>query len=98
MGSKTLNFAIKFVATSTKLPKTMEILKPFVENLLYETILPIMLVTHKDVTLFKDDPIEYIRNQQDFINMMYSAKSSALDLLLYLCQYRSDKKKRPDYL
>lgn len=39
----------------------MSVLKPFVENLLYETIIPIMLVTHKDVTLYKEDPIEYIR-------------------------------------
>lgn len=37
-------------------------LKPFVERLLYEVIItPIMLITHKDVSLFKEDPIEYIR-------------------------------------
>ena len=41
----------------------MAMLKPFVENLLYETIIPIMLITHKDVTLYKEDPIEYIRKQ-----------------------------------
>jgi hypothetical protein len=39
----------------------MEMLKPFVDNLLYMTIIPIMLITHKDVTLFKDDPAEFIR-------------------------------------
>lgn len=39
----------------------MKILKPFVENLLFETIIPIMLITHKDVVLFREDPIEYIR-------------------------------------
>lgn len=39
----------------------MTMLKPYVENLLYETVIPIMLVTHKDVTLYRDDPIEYIR-------------------------------------
>jgi len=39
----------------------MKILKPFVENLMFETIIPIMLITHKDVVLFKEDPIEYIR-------------------------------------
>jgi len=56
-----LNFAIKFVSASTKLANTMAVLKPFIENLLYETIIPIMLVTHKDVTLYREDPIEYIR-------------------------------------
>ena len=59
--SKALNFAIKYVSQSTKLNETMKVLQPYVENLLYETIIPIMLVTHKDVTLFKEDPIEYIR-------------------------------------
>jgi hypothetical protein len=37
-------------------------LKPFIEKLLYEVIVsPIMLLTHRDVTIFKDDPVEYIR-------------------------------------
>lgn len=63
VGSKTLNFNIKYVTSATKLQNTMNILKPFIDNILYETIMPIMLVTHKDVTLFNDDPIEYIRKQ-----------------------------------
>jgi hypothetical protein len=46
--------------------KTMDLLRPFVENLLFETVIPIMLISHKDVTLFKDDAIEYIRKQNDF--------------------------------
>lgn len=61
VGSKTLNFAIKFVSHSTKIKSTMEKLKPFIENLLYETIIPIMLITHKDASLYSDEPIEYIR-------------------------------------
>lgn len=62
VGSKSLNFAIKYVSQSTKMPVTMKKLKPFIEKLLYEIIVsPIMLLTHRDVTLFKEDPIEYIR-------------------------------------
>lgn len=62
VGSKSLNYAIKFVGQSTKMKQTMEKLKPFIEQLLFEVIIvPIMLITHKDITLFKDDPIEYIR-------------------------------------
>jgi hypothetical protein len=61
VGSKALNFAVKYVSASTKLENTMNMIKPFVENILYEIIIPIMKVTHKDVTLFKEDPIEYIR-------------------------------------
>jgi hypothetical protein len=44
------------------MPYTMNKLKPFVEKLLYEVVvIPIMMLTHKDVSIFKDDPIEYIR-------------------------------------
>lgn len=67
----------------------MEKLKPFVENLLYETIIPIMLMSHKDATLYREDPIEYIRKQYD-ISDLFSAKNSVLDLLTYLCIYKSD--------
>jgi len=99
VGSKALNFAIKFVSACTKLPEAMVKLKPFVENLLYETIIPIMLITHRDATLYRDDPIEYIRKQNDFTETIFTAKNSCLDLLSYLCQYKTIKKnKRPDYL
>ena len=77
----------------------MAMLKPFVENLLYETVIPIMLVTHKDVTLYKDDPIEFVRKQLDFTETLFSPKNTVMDLLIYLCTYKSNKKnKRPDYL
>lgn len=99
IGSKTLNFAIKFVSSSTKLPTTMAMLQPFIEKLLFENIIPIMFITHKDITLFKDDPIEYIRKQNDFTETLFAPKNNIVDLLMYLCQYRSTKKaKRPDYL
>jgi hypothetical protein len=93
MGSKSLNFAIKYVSQSTKMPVTMKKLKPFIEKLLYEIIVsPIMLLTHRDVTLFKEDPIEYIRKQTDFTETLYAPKNTAVDLLTYLCKYKSTKK------
>jgi hypothetical protein len=58
-----------------------------------------MLITHKDVTLFKDDPIEFVRKQNDFTETLFSPKNTVVDLLMYLCQYKSNKKnKKPDYL
>ena len=100
IGSKALNFAIKYVGQSTKMPLTMNKLKPFVEKLLYDVIVaPIMLITHRDVTLFKEDPIEYVRKQNDFTETLFAPKNTAVDLLLYLCKYKSTKKsKQPDYL
>ena len=99
VGSMALNNAIKYVSAATKQTVTMNMLLPYVENLLFETIIPIMLITHRDVTLFKDDPIEYIRKQQDFTETLFAPKNAVVDLLLYLCSYKSSKKnKKPDYL
>lgn len=39
----------------------MERLKPYVENILYQTVIPIMMVSERDIKLFQEDPIEYIR-------------------------------------
>jgi hypothetical protein len=36
-------------------------LKPYIDNILYDMVIPIMMVTHRDINLFQDDPIEYIR-------------------------------------
>lgn len=49
VGSKSLNFAIKYVQQSTKLPNTMKVLYPFIEGILYEIVIPIMFITNKDV-------------------------------------------------
>jgi hypothetical protein len=71
VGSKCLNQALKFISASTKQSNTMEKLKPYVENILYDTIIPIMFVTQKDMNTFNNDPIEYIRNQYDFTETLF---------------------------
>lgn len=100
VGSKALNFALKYVSSSTKQEKTMDVLRPFVENLLYETVIPIMLISHKDVSLFKEDPIEYIRKQNDFAETCFAHKNTGVDMMTYLCTYtlKKTKKKAPVYL
>lgn len=77
----------------------MEVLKPYVQNLLYETIVPIMLLSSKDINLYQEDSIEFIRRQQDFSETLFSPKNTIIDLLVYLCNYKTNKQnKRPDYL
>ena len=99
VGSKTLNFVIKMVTASCKIERTMNKLKPFMDNVLYETVVPIMLVSHRDMTLFQEDPVEYIRKCEDLMESIYMPKNTCIDLLQYVCQYRSKGKKgKPDYL
>ena len=62
------------------------------DNLLFETVVPILLLTHKDHVLFRDDPIEFIRKQQDFTETMYHPRGAVVDLLTYLCGYNGGQK------
>ena len=48
VGSKTLNFVIKLVTSANKVQCTMQKMLPFIENILYETAIPLMLVTNRD--------------------------------------------------
>lgn len=76
VGSKALSFAIKFTSAATKQDNTMDKLKPFVENILYDTIIPIMFITEKDMTTFTNDPVEYIRNLYDFTETLFQPKNT----------------------
>ena len=81
VGSKTLNFVIKLVTSATKVKKTMDRLIPFIDNILYETAIPLMLTSNRDQQLFEEDPIEYIRKQQDIMETIYMPKNTTIDLL-----------------
>lgn len=81
----------------------MEKLKPYVENLLFDTIVPILYVTEQDLETFTNDPIEYIRNQYDFTETLFQPKNQVSDLLQYLCRHKEGKGKKkknskPEYL
>lgn len=67
VGSITLNHAVKYLSSATKIQYTMNTLLPFAENILFETIIPIMLITHNDVVMFQDNPVEFIRKQNDCV-------------------------------
>lgn len=44
-----------------------------------------MLVSNRDLQLFEEDPIEFIRKQQDIMETIYMPKTSAKDLLQNIC-------------
>ena len=52
VGSKCLSFAIKFLGAATKQKNTMNKIKPFVEDILYNNIVPLMFITMKDMKQF----------------------------------------------
>lgn len=101
LGSKTLNFVIKLVSSASKIDVTMAKMVPFVDKIMYEKLVPLMMVTAKDQQLFTDDPIEFIRRQNDIMETVYQPRNSAIDLLQYLCQHKAagaGRKAKPEYL
>lgn len=70
----------------------MNVLKGFAEKILYEHLIPVMFVTQKDMQLFQEDPIEYIRKQFDFTSTLFTPKNAGSDLLTFLTDYKETKK------
>jgi len=73
---------------------------PHVNNILQQIVIPVMKMTHKDVRLFTEDPIEFIRKQDDFTMTLYTARHTIVDLLTYICMYKPKKGKgvKPEFL
>lgn len=89
MGTKSISYAIKFVSFCTRVEAAMDILKPFINNILYEIAIPIMLITQQDLDSFESDPQEYIRKQTDFTETLYMPKQILIDLIQQICTYNS---------
>jgi importin-7 len=98
VGTKCLNFNMRYVCYAIKIKPLMAVLKPYIDNILYETAIPIMLPSQRDVALFHEDPIEYIRKQEDITETLYMPKNTLIDLIQYICKYKSNKKGKQDYL
>ena len=70
----------------------MNIMQPYLENLLFETTVPIILVTTHDLYLFREDPIEFLRKQDDAHNEThFSTRLSMLELLQALVSFKAQK-------
>jgi len=48
VGSKTVSFVIKLVSSATKVPLTMAKMIPFMDNILFETAIPLMIISSRD--------------------------------------------------
>jgi hypothetical protein len=61
VGSRALIYSLRFLTKAVTVPLAMNIMQPYLENLLFETTVPIILVTTHDLYLFREDPIEFLR-------------------------------------
>ena len=61
VGTKTLNSALRFVATAIKNAKMRKLCTPHIQTILFELTLPLMLISEQEYSLWNSEPIEYVR-------------------------------------
>lgn len=68
MGTKTLNSALRFVATALGKAKMRRLCQEHVQTILYELTLPLLLITQHEFELWQNDAVEFVRLQVDRSN------------------------------
>ena len=73
VGTKTLNSALRFVATALGKAKMRRLCAEHVHTILFELTLPLLLISQNEFTLWDEDAVEYVRLQVDMSNV-YNVK------------------------
>jgi hypothetical protein len=81
VSERTLNHALKYVTYSTKINFMVPVLKQFFNTLLFDVLVPLLYLSERDISLFNEDPIEYIRKNQNFKISFLDNRQSTLDLI-----------------
>jgi hypothetical protein len=68
-----------------------KVCKPHIESILYEITLPLMMITDKEVQIWGDNQIEYVRLQVDNTNA-WNVKRTNQDLVRKICDIRQTRK------
>ena len=98
VGTKTLNSALRFVASGIKNAKMRRLCTNHIQTILFELTLPMMLVSEKEYSLWNENPIEYVRMQVDFSNP-WNVKRTNQDLIKAICNIKKTRKNKiSDYL
>lgn len=66
VGTTALQYSIKFMEIGTRLQPVMNQMAPYIDNILFETAVPIIIVTNHDDYQLHEEPIEFIRRQEHY--------------------------------
>ena len=85
--SLVLNYYLKYACQSVKFLPTFGLFDEVsISHLMINVIMPVLYRVKSDDELWRENPIEFIRKDADLGKAYYSPKSSAIDLLLTLCE------------
>ena len=91
MPDRVVNLAVQHLSTAVSLPLTYKVMEPHLDEIFQRVIFPILCFNAEDDELFADDPHEYVRKSQDFIEDMYSPRMAAIGYLNELCSKSSKR-------
>jgi len=85
---KVLFYAMKYIDKALKSPDLRELLKDHIEDLLFDVLVPAMFLTQKDEEDWTENPIEFIRGEEDIQERNNTLKTIATYVLSKLCSPR----------
>ena len=91
VGTKTLALSIKVCSASLTFKQAREVINQYVEKILFEISLPLFMTTQQEISIFNDDPVEYIRMQYSNFNDM-NVKKQLCIFVQKLCSLKKGKK------
>ena len=98
MGTRTLNSALRFVATALGKAKMRRLCAAHIQTILYKLTLPLLVMQQREFSLWEENPIEYVRLQVDMSNA-FNVKRTNQDLIKTICNIRQTRRNKiSDYL
>jgi len=85
---RVVHLCLTYVDLSVELAATYRLLKPHLEFLLYQVCFPTMCLTQEDVTVFQNDPHEFVHRQNSPLADFYDPRMSAITLVTDLVKHR----------
>ena len=93
VGTKTLCSALKTVQIGLKFKSTRVLIQDHINVIMYEISLPMMLLTQSEFDMWTENPIEYVRGQDDQSNP-FNAKHIVKLLVKVICGIKANRKQK----
>jgi hypothetical protein len=83
-------FATKNLYYALRNETLRKALLPFLETIMLEHLVPMTFITQKDEDDWQNDPLEYLRREEDFTDRTNNIKNVALDFIEAICKIAAD--------
>jgi hypothetical protein len=90
VGTKSLSLSIKLITLSLRFKTPRALIKPFINDILTQISLPMFKMTQSELGKFENDPIEYVRLQNDN-NHEFNYKHQMAILVEKICSLKYGK-------